>query len=48
MAHDYNTRGKKDAGIFEDALKSIEGNMQKSISSIRDYILNTKYCKKII
>ena len=34
MTHDYNTRGKKDAGTFEDALKSIEDNLQKSISDL--------------
>ena len=36
MTHDYNTRGKKDAGTFEDALKSIENNLQKSISGLQD------------
>ena len=40
MTHDYNTRGKKDAGAFEDALKSIEDNLQKRISGLRDDILN--------
>ena len=40
MTHDYNTRGKKNAGTFKDALKSIEDNLQKSISGLRDYILN--------
>ena len=29
MTHDYNTRGKKDAGTFEDVLKSNENNLQK-------------------
>ena len=50
MAHDYNTRGKKDAGTFEDALKRIKDNLQKSISGLRDDILNIKdiICKKII
>ena len=42
MTHDYNSRGKKDAGTFEDALKSIEDNLQKSISGLRDDILNIK------
>ena len=33
MTHDYNTRGKKDAGTFEDALKTIEDKLQeKNIS----------------
>ena len=36
MTHDYNTRGKKDAGTFEDAFKSIENNLQKSISGLQD------------
>ena len=40
MTHDYNTRGKKNADTFKDALKSIEDNLQKSISGLRDYILN--------
>ena len=40
MTHDYNIRGKKDAGAFEDALKSIEDNLQKRISGLRDDILN--------
>ena len=40
MTHDYNTRGKKDASTFKDALKSIEDNLQKSIT--RDDILNIK------
>ena len=42
MTHNYNTIGKKDAGTFEDALKSIEDNLQKSISGLRDNILNIK------
>ena len=42
MTHDYNTRGKKDADTFEDALKSIENNLQKSISGLRDDILKIK------
>ena len=42
MTYDYNTRGKKDAGTFEDALKSIEDNLQKSISDLWDSILNIK------
>ena len=42
MTHNYNTIGKKDAGSFEDALKSIEDNLQKSISGLRDNILNIK------
>ena len=42
MTHDYNTRGKKDAGTFEDALKSIEDNFQKSICGLRDDVLNIK------
>ena len=42
MTHDYNTRGKKDANTFEDALKSIENNLQKSISGLRDDILKIK------
>ena len=42
MTHDYNTRGKKDAGTFKDALKSIEYNLQKSIPGVRDDILNIK------
>ena len=41
MTHDNNTRGKKDTGTFNDALKSIEDNLQKSISGLRD-ILNIK------
>ena len=42
MTHDYNIRGKKEAGTFEDALKSIEDNLQESISGLRDDILNIK------
>ena len=42
MTHDYNTIGNKDTGTFEDALKSIEDNLQKSISGLRDDILNIK------
>ena len=42
MTHAYNTREKKDAGTFEDALKSIEDNLQKSFSGMRDDILNIK------
>ena len=36
MTHDYNTGGKKDAGTFKDALKSIEDNLQKGISGLQD------------
>ena len=42
MMHDYNTRGKKDAGTFEDALKSIADTLQKSIYGLGDDILNIK------
>ena len=42
MTHDNNTRGKKDTGTFDDALKSIGDNLQKSISGLRDDILNIK------
>ena len=42
MTHDYSTKEKKDAGTFEDALKSIEDNLQKSISGLGDDILNIK------
>ena len=31
MTNDYNTRGKKDAGTFEDAWKSNEDNLQKNM-----------------
>ena len=43
MMHDYNIRGKKDVGTFKDVFKSIEDNLQKSISGLRDDILNVKY-----
>ena len=42
MIHNYNTRGKKYAGTFEDALKSIEDNLQKDFFDLRDDILNIK------
>ena len=42
ITHDYNTRGKKDAGTFKDTLKSIEDNLQKSISGLQDDMLNIK------
>ena len=42
MTHAYNTREKKDADTFEDALKSIEDNLQKSFSGMWDDILNIK------
>ena len=42
MPHDYNIREKKDAGTFEDALKSIEDNLQKSFLGMPDDILNIK------
>ena len=42
MTHDYSTRGKKDTSTFEDTLKSIDNNLQKSISGLCDDILNIK------
>ena len=42
MMHDYNTRGRKDTGTFEDDLKTIEDNFQKSISGLQDDILNIR------
>ena len=39
MTHDYNTRGEKDAGTFEDALESIEDNLRDDISHIKDVFI---------
>ena len=39
MTHDYNTRGEKGAGTFEDVLETIEDNLRDDISHIKDVFI---------